>query len=64
MYSDIVETASGQGTENEYQEIAGEQAFDRVPSANTCSDVTLTKEALQSSVKPEYLPPPPFAPGY
>lgn len=56
-----VEAADRSGnTENEYQEIAGEQAFSGPPFSDTCTDVSLSDEELPQ----EYLPPPPFAPGY
>ncbi|GAA6221554.1 hematopoietic SH2 domain-containing protein [Lates japonicus] len=47
-------------TESEYQEITGEQTFNGAPFSYAHTDVTLTDGALPQ----EYLPPPPFAPGY
>lgn len=62
MYTEInVEaTHRGANSENEYQEITGEQTFDGAPFSYTHTDMTLTDGVLPQ----EYLPPPPFAPGY
>ncbi|KAM4629031.1 hematopoietic SH2 domain-containing protein homolog [Polymixia lowei] len=47
-------------TENEYQELSGEHTINGVPSRTTDSTMKLTDSGLPW----EYLPPPPFAPGY
>lgn len=49
-------------TENEYQEITGQQTFDGAPfgASYTCTGARKTDGRLPQ----EYLPPPPFAPGY
>ncbi|XP_053178496.1 hematopoietic SH2 domain-containing protein homolog [Scomber japonicus] len=47
-------------TENEYQEITGQQTFDGAPFSYTCTGARKTDGRLPQ----EYLPPPPFAPGY
>lgn len=47
-------------TENEYQEISGEPNFSGSPLPHTCTDARTTNEVLP----PEYLQPPPFAPGF
>lgn len=62
MYAEVnVKAADGSGnTENEYQEITGEQTFNAPPFSYTCTEVRLTDGQLPQ----EYLPPPPFAPGY
>lgn len=59
MYTEInVETTDGGGvTENEYQEITTEH---KLPLSYGSTGVTLT----EGVVPQEYLPPPPFAPGY
>ncbi|XP_070688959.1 hematopoietic SH2 domain-containing protein homolog [Pempheris klunzingeri] len=54
MYAEI--TDSSGNTENEYHEITGEQTFSGPPLSYT----SLTDGGLPQ----EYLPPPPFAPGY
>ena len=62
MYTEINAVAihrSG-SVENEYQEITEEQTSNGPPFSHTCSDMRLTDEGLPQ----EYLPPPPFAPGY
>lgn len=46
--------------ENEYHEITGQQTFNAPPFPHTCTEQTLT----DGGVPDEYLPPPPFAPGY
>ncbi|KAM7388277.1 hypothetical protein PAMP_024466 [Pampus punctatissimus] len=46
--------------ENDYQEITGQQTFDGPPFSHTCTDARPTDGRLPQ----EYLPPPPFAPGY
>lgn len=62
VYTEInVETTdSVKKPENEYQEIPREQIFDDAPLSYISPDVTVTERVLP----PEYLPPPPFAPGY
>lgn len=62
MYAEVnVEAADRSGnTENEYQEITGEQTFNAPPFSYTSTEVKLTDGQLPK----EYLPPPPFAPGY
>ncbi|XP_047442325.1 hematopoietic SH2 domain-containing protein homolog [Mugil cephalus] len=47
-------------TENEYQEISDEHDVSGSPLPHTCTDARTTDTVLP----PEYLPPPPFAPGY
>ncbi|XP_044217772.1 hematopoietic SH2 domain-containing protein homolog [Thunnus albacares] len=47
-------------TENEYQEITGQQTFEGPPFSYTCTGARPTDGRLPQ----EYLPPPPFAPGY
>lgn len=46
--------------ENEYQEITGRQTFDGAPFSYTC----INTKPTDGSLPQEYLPPPPFAPGY
>ncbi|XP_078115152.1 hematopoietic SH2 domain-containing protein homolog [Sander vitreus] len=46
--------------ENEYHEITGQQTFNTPPFLHTCTELTLT----DGGAPDEYLPPPPFAPGY
>ncbi|KAM9357535.1 hematopoietic SH2 domain-containing protein homolog [Symphorus nematophorus] len=62
MYTEVnAEAIQRSGSvENEYQEITGEQTSNCPPCSNTCSDIRLTDRGLPQ----EYLPPPPFAPGY
>ncbi|KAI3368792.1 hypothetical protein L3Q82_025776 [Scortum barcoo] len=62
MYAEVnLEAAdSSEGAENEYQEITGEQTFSPPSFSYTCTDMRLTDGQLPQ----EYLPPPPFAPGY
>lgn len=62
MYTEInVETTdSGGSNENEYHEITREQVFEELPLSYIRTDVTLTEGVIPQ----EYLPPPPFAPGY
>ncbi|XP_044056275.1 hematopoietic SH2 domain-containing protein homolog isoform X3 [Siniperca chuatsi] len=62
MYAEInVEATDRSGnTENECQEMTGEQTFNGPPFSYTCTHVRLTDGELPQ----EYLPPPPFAPGY
>ncbi|XP_028260685.1 hematopoietic SH2 domain-containing protein homolog isoform X2 [Parambassis ranga] len=61
-YAEInMDAADGSGiTENEYQEIPGAQTFRHSPLSQSCTDVTLAEQMLPQ----EYMPPPPFAPGY
>lgn len=58
MYTEInmEATDKSRNTENEYQEITGEQTFTRPHFP--CTDVT------DGGLPQEYFPPPPFAPGY
>lgn len=62
MYAEInMEATDRSGnTEDEYQEITEEQVGRSSPFSNTCNDVRQTDGGLPY----EYLPPPPFAPGY
>lgn len=62
MYAEInLEAADSSGSvENEYQEITGEQTISAQPFSYTCTDMRLADGQLPQ----EYLPPPPFAPGY
>ncbi|XP_035509635.1 hematopoietic SH2 domain-containing protein homolog [Morone saxatilis] len=59
MYTEINVEATG-NTENEYQEIEGQQTVSDPAFSYTCTDVRLSDGRLPQ----EYLPPPPFAPGY
>ncbi|KAK2835565.1 hypothetical protein Q5P01_016049 [Channa striata] len=58
VYTEINEETIDRHGNQEYQKIASEQSFDGATFC--CTDVTLTEKPLS----PEYLPPPPFAPGY
>lgn len=62
MYTEIDLKATGRSgdTESEYQEITDEVTSSGSPFPSTFTDVSLTDEGLPH----EYLPPPPFAPGY
>uniref|UniRef100_A0A3Q1HKN2 SH2 domain-containing protein n=1 Tax=Anabas testudineus TaxID=64144 RepID=A0A3Q1HKN2_ANATE len=62
MYTEInVETTnSGGNTETEYHVSSRDPMFDDAPLSYSGSDVTLPEGVLPQ----EYLPPPPFAPGY
>lgn len=60
MYTEVDVEARGGNTENEYQEITQEEAISSAPFSNTHHNVPLTDGALPQ----EYMPPPPFAPGY
>uniref|UniRef100_A0A3Q0R644 Hematopoietic SH2 domain containing n=1 Tax=Amphilophus citrinellus TaxID=61819 RepID=A0A3Q0R644_AMPCI len=61
-YSEInTETTNrGEDAEHEYQEITGKQTFCEPPLSSTCTRPRLTDEVLPL----EYMPPPPFAPGF
>ncbi|XP_030583865.1 hematopoietic SH2 domain-containing protein homolog [Archocentrus centrarchus] len=61
-YSEInTETTNrGENAEHEYQEITGQQTFCEPPLSSTCTHPRLTDEVLPL----EYMPPPPFAPGF
>ncbi|XP_032381112.1 hematopoietic SH2 domain-containing protein homolog [Etheostoma spectabile] len=62
MYAEInvAEPERSGNSENEYHEITGQQTFNAPPFPHTCTELTLT----DGGVPHEYLPPPPFAPGY
>lgn len=59
-YAEINMDAADGNTEHEYQEIPGAQTFCHSPLSQSSTDVTLAEQILPL----EYLPPPPFAPGY
>ncbi|XP_029905402.1 hematopoietic SH2 domain-containing protein homolog [Myripristis murdjan] len=48
---------TNENTENEYQELPGEHDINGVPFSSTST-------AMKQALPQEYLPPPPFAPGY
>lgn len=50
----------GENGEHEYQEITGDLTFCDPPLSSSCTPVKLTDDVLPL----EYMPPPPFAPGY
>ncbi|XP_022615289.1 hematopoietic SH2 domain-containing protein homolog isoform X1 [Seriola dumerili] len=62
MYTEIDTEATDRGgnADNEYQEITQEETFNSAPFSYIHNNVPLTDGALPQ----EYLPPPPFAPGY
>uniref|UniRef100_A0A3Q4I8H9 SH2 domain-containing protein n=1 Tax=Neolamprologus brichardi TaxID=32507 RepID=A0A3Q4I8H9_NEOBR len=58
--SEEINTDRGENDEHEYQEITGGLTFCDPPLSSSCTPVKLTNDMLPL----EYMPPPPFAPGY
>uniref|UniRef100_A0A3P8NEB9 Hematopoietic SH2 domain containing n=2 Tax=Astatotilapia calliptera TaxID=8154 RepID=A0A3P8NEB9_ASTCA len=55
-----INTDRGENDEHEYQEITRDLTFCEPPLSSSCTPVKLTDDMLPL----EYMPPPPFAPGY